>query len=104
MSLKLAASASYLVSTYANPNDPSNIGYPKYNSNALPTTDKYSNFHDGVVTASLPINLVMYVSVSPTVSYVFPLCDDATNEMKGRSKNGQDSSFLYGGLTLDFAF
>jgi len=40
VSLKLAATASYLLSTDAEK-------YPKFDGNALPTTDKFSNFHDG---------------------------------------------------------
>ena len=46
--LKLAGSVSYLLSDDAST-------YPKYNDNAQPTTDKYSNFHDGVISATLPI-------------------------------------------------
>ncbi len=41
MSLKLAASASYLLST-------DEVTYPKFDSNAVATTDKFSNFHDGI--------------------------------------------------------
>ena len=95
--LKLAASGSYLLSDDAST-------YPKYNSNAQPTSDKYSNFHDGVLSATLPIAPVKYLTIAPTISWVFPLCDDAKNEMKGRSKNGQDDNFLYGGISVSFAF
>jgi hypothetical protein len=103
ISLKLSASASYLLSTDANT-------YAKYNSNALPTTDKYSNFHDGTVSASLPIAVYKTLSVAPTISYVFPLCDDAKYEMGGRGLQGvanpsdRNSSYLYGGITLSFTF
>lgn len=95
--LKLAASASYLLSDDA-------TTYPKYNGNAQPTTDKYNNFHDGVLSATLPITPLKYLTIAPTVSWVFPLGDDAKNEMKGRSKNGQDDNYLYGGITVSFAF
>ena len=95
--LKLTASGSYLLSDDAST-------YPKYNSNAQPTTDKYSNFHDGVLSATLPITPLKYLTIAPTISWVFPMCDDAKNEMKGRSKNGQDDNFLYGGITVSFAF
>jgi len=97
VSLKLAASGSYLLSDDAST-------YPKYNGNAQPTTDKYSNFHDGVLSATLPITPMKYLTIAPTVSWVFPLCDDASNEMKGRSKNGQQDNFLYGGINVSFAF
>lgn len=95
--LKLAGSLSYLLSDDAST-------YPKYDDNALPTTDKFSNFHDGVISATLPITPWKYVTIAPTVSWVFPLSDDAKNEMKGRSKNGQQDNFFYGGINLSFAF
>jgi hypothetical protein len=95
--LKLAASGSYLLSDDAST-------YPKYNGNAQPTTEKYSNFHDGVLSATLPIAPMKYLTIAPTVSWVFPLCDDAKNEMKGRSKDGQQDNFLYGGINVTFAF
>ena len=95
--LKLAGSVSYLLSDDAST-------YPKYNDNAQPTTDKYSNFHDGVISATLPITPMKYLTIAPTVSWVFPLGDDAKNEMKGRSKNGQQDNFFYGGINVSFAF
>lgn len=112
VSLKLGASASYLMSEYADATlysvNPSYGGYPKFNDNYQATNDKFSNFHDGVLTASLPINLVKYLTVSPTVSYVFPLSSDAKTEMKARGKKidlaDNDSSYLYGGLTMTLSF
>jgi hypothetical protein len=106
VSLKLAASAGYLLSDDANT-------YAKYDSQALQTTSKFSNFHDGVISASLPIAAAKYITITPTVSYVFPLCDDAKYEMQARSQkvlfggstaSDGDSSYLYGGLTLSFTY
>ena len=79
VSLQLGASASYLLSDDAST-------YPKYNDNYQPTNDKFSNFHDGVLTASLPINVAKYLTVAPTVSYSFPLSNDAKDEIKARGK------------------
>jgi hypothetical protein len=112
VSLKLGASASYLMGEYADATlysvHPSYGGYPKFNDNYQATNDKFSNFHDGVLTASLPINLAKYVTLSPTVSYVFPLSSDAKTEMKARGKKtdlaDNDSSYLYGGLTMTLSF
>ena len=112
VSLKLGASASYLMSEYADATlysvNPSYGGYPKFNDNYQATNDKFSNFHDGVLTVSLPINLAKYLTVSPTVSYVFPLSSDAKTEMKARGKKidlaDNDSSYLYGGLTMTLSF
>jgi hypothetical protein len=103
ISLKLAASASYLLST-------DETTYAKYDSNSLPTTDKYNNFHDGTASVSLPIAVYKTLSVTPTISYVFPLCDDARYEMKAFGKQGvanpsdRNSSYLYGGMTLSYTF
>ncbi|GAB6268197.1 MAG: hypothetical protein STSR0002_09380 [Smithella sp.] len=102
ISLKLAATASYLVST-------DETTYAEYDDNAAPTGDKFSNLHDGTLTVSLPIKATSYITLTPTVSYVFPLSDDAKNEMKGRGLRGvapsdRDSSFLYGGVAVSFAF
>ena len=113
-SLKLAASASYLQSTYADAAlfkiGAGYGGYPKFDGNALATNDKFKNFHDGSVTASLPIKATGSVTITPTVSYIFPLSGDAKDEMKGQGFKGtavpgdRDSSFLVGGLTAIFTF
>jgi hypothetical protein len=102
ISLKLAATASYLLST-------DETTYPKFDDNAAATSDKFSNFHDGNLTVSLPIKATSNITLTPTVSYVFPLSDDAKNEMKGFGLSGKtpadrDSSFIYGGLTLALSF
>jgi hypothetical protein len=102
ISLKLAASASYLLST-------DETTYAKYDSNSVATTDKYNNFHDGTASVSLPIAVYKTLSVTPTVSYVFPLCDDARYEMRAYGKQGdnpsdRNSSYLYGGMTLSYTF
>ena len=112
VSLKLGASASYLLSDYADATqyniNASSGGYPIFNDSYQATNDKFSNFHDGVVTVSLPIRLVKYITVAPTVSYSFPLSGDANNEIKARGKKANpadnDSSFVYGGLTFDILF
>ena len=101
VSLQLGASASYLLSDDAST-------YPQYNDNYQPTGNKFSNFHDGVLTASLPINVAKYLTVAPTVSYSFPLSSDAKDEIKARGKLANladnDSSFVYGGLTVTLSF
>ena len=102
VSLKLAATASYLLST-------DETTYPKFDENALATSEKFSNFHDGNLTVSLPIKATSYITLTPTISYVFPLSDDAKNEMKGFRLSGKtpadrDSSYIYGGLTMTLSF
>ncbi len=102
ISLKLAATASYLLST-------DETTYPKFDGNVAATKDKFNNFHDGNLTISLPIKATSYITLTPTISYVFPLSDDAKNEMKGFGMSGKnptdrDSSFIYGGLTASLSF
>jgi len=113
-SMKLAASASYLLSADDNRVKISDNGIP-YDGNALPR-ERYSNFHDGVVTASLPVKLGMHWTVTPMISYNFPLSGDAKNDMKYRSlqyyggwgptTNFADvqSAFLVGGISVSFGF
>jgi uncharacterized protein (TIGR02001 family) len=95
--LKLSASASYLKSE-------DETTYPEVNDTGVPTGDKFNNFHDGVLSASLPITPMKYVTIAPTVYWIFPLSDDAKNEMKYRSKNGDTDNFLVWGLSMGFAF
>lgn len=101
--LKISALASYLLSTDA-------TTYAEYDSNSLPTADKYNNFHDGTVSVSLPVAVYKTLSITPTLSYVFPLCDEARYEMRARGLQGtaipsdRDSSYLYGGVVLSYAF
>ena len=101
--LKLAAQASYLKSD-------DETTYAEYDSDSLATTDKFNNFHDGVVSLSLPVAVTGNLTITPTVSYVFPLSDDAKYEMRARGLQGaavpsdKDSSYLYGGVTLSLTF
>jgi hypothetical protein len=102
LSLKLAASAGYLMSTDAET-------YPKFNSSAAATTDKFNNFHEGTLSASLPIKVSDRITMTPTLSYIFPLTNDARDEIKGLGLKGtlpseRDSSFVVGGLSLSFSF
>ncbi|MCE5211751.1 MAG: hypothetical protein LLG40_09385 [Deltaproteobacteria bacterium] len=101
--LKLAAQASYLKSD-------DETTYPEFDSDSLATADKFNNLHDGMISASLPVSLTGHLTVTPTVTYVFPLSDDAKYEMKARGLQGsanlseKDGSFLYGGVILSFTF
>jgi hypothetical protein len=103
MSLKLAASAGYLLST-------DEVTYPKFDGNAAATSDKFSNFHDGTLSVSLPIKATDRITITPTLSYILPLTGDAKDEMKGLALQGtaspseRDSSFFVGGILASFSF
>jgi hypothetical protein len=114
VSVKLGATASYLLSTYADAalfNAGTGYGgYPKFDGSALATNDKFNNFHDGTITVSLPIKATGNITVTPTISYIFPLSADARNEMKGQGLKGsvspseRDSAFVVGGIMASFSF
>ena len=113
-SLKVAASAGYLLSTYADAalfNAGAGYGgYPRFDGSSQATDDKFSNFHDGNVTVSIPVKATGNLTITPSISYVFPLSNDAKYEMKGSGLKGvstpgdRDSSFLCGGLAVSFSF
>ncbi len=93
-SLDLSLQGSYLASNdegvYADPSDPG---------------DEYNNFHDGLATIALSIPVNKIVTVAPTLSWSFPLCDDAADDMSaGNADNGGKDNFLYGGISISFAF
>ena len=75
----------------------------QYNSQYLPTNNKYNAFHDGQVSVGLTIPFAKYFSVKPMVAYNFPLSDDAKNRIKGTSlSNNYD--FFWGGVTFAASF
>jgi len=94
--LELSASASYLKSDDKG-------AYPEIN-NGEATDDEFSNFHDGTIAASLRISVSEYITVTPTIAYTFALSGDASDQMEWFSQKGDDDSFVYGGMTLSFAF
>jgi hypothetical protein len=96
-SLNLCASVSYLKSDDADE-------YPEIAGGGVRTGNKFDNFHDGLISASLPISVAKYITVTPSLSYVFPLSDDAGDEMKFRSKTGSDDNYVYGGITASLTF
>jgi hypothetical protein len=60
--------------------------------------DKYSGLQDGLLSASLSIPVSKCFTLSPTVSYAFPLSDKAEKSL------GLTSGEVLGGVVLSFAF
>ncbi|MEI6154669.1 MAG: hypothetical protein WCQ90_11335, partial [Deltaproteobacteria bacterium] len=114
VSLKLFGSGSYLYSTYADATlfaeGAGYGGYPKFDQDANVTDEKFNDFHEGVLTVSLPIKATEKITVTPLVTYLFPLSGAAGNEMKGQGLKGaalnkdKDNTFIVVGLTVSFAF
>ncbi|MCX7635432.1 MAG: hypothetical protein N2Z74_06765, partial [Syntrophales bacterium] len=108
VSLNLAATGSYLISQ-----DDARLKINDDGTDVKPDgtkNDRYNNFHDMVLAASLPIKVTNYLTVTPQISYIFPLCGDARNDMRSRSMQmdtpfaDRQSSYLVGGLNVTFGF
>jgi len=71
------------------------------------TGDKYRDFHDGQLSASLTIPIDKYFTLTPMIAYSLPLSGNADdlitsyNDGLGYSDN---SDYFYGGVTLSIAF
>lgn len=75
----------------------------KYNSQFLPTNDKYNALHDGQISLGLTIPFGKYFAVKPMLAYSLALSDDAKNRIKGTSlSNNHD--YLFGGISLTASF
>lgn len=97
LALDLSATVSYLAST-------DKTEYPEVDGDGFETGDKYNNFHDGTLTVALPVKVSENFTITPTVSYTFPLCSDARREMKYKSMTGEDANFVYGGVIFAYSF
>lgn len=93
ITLDLGAQASYLVAdeaaTYADPDN---------------ANDAYSDFHDGVLSVGFTVPVNKSITVTPKLSYTFPLSNDAKDLMKASSKDGNDDDFIYGGVAVSMTF
>jgi hypothetical protein len=102
--LTLAASGSYLISQDDNRLKINSDGTDRKADGSR--NDRYNNFHDAVVSLNLPIKPVSYLTITPQISYVFPMCDDAKYDMKFRSMQqdttfvDRQNSYLVGGVSV----
>ena len=94
---RLSASAGYL-----HTNDEGS--YPKLDKYGDETGHAFKNFLDGKLKADLPYNLSENVTITPTLSYTFPLTSEAKHLIKYMSMTGKEYSFLYGGLIVTYSF
>jgi hypothetical protein len=97
LNLDLGAQVGYLEADEAST-------YGEVISGAESETEAYSALHDGTLSASMSFPVNEYISVTPSLTYVFPLSSEASDLMELRSKNGTDDSFLYGGVSFSMAF
>jgi hypothetical protein len=72
--------------------------------------DRYNNFHDALVALNLPIKATSYLTITPQLSYVFPMGDDAKYDMRTRSMQqdtafaDRQSSYVVGGVSVAMSF
>lgn len=105
VSLKLTVTTAYMIGE-----DAGNPQEVRYDADADATTEKYSNFLDGTATITLPVQIYDGLTLTPTVTYAFPLCRDAAQFMKGNgmaqtaAPNDRQSSYLFGGLVASWRF
>lgn len=64
----------------------------------------YSDFHDGVISASMTFDVAQYVSVTPMLSYSFPLSSEADDLLEDSNDGFADEDIFYGGVNVSFAF
>jgi len=71
------------------------------------SSEKYSAFHDGVLSAALTIPVGQYLTVSPQLSWSFPLSSKAKDRLEADNLallGEEKSSFFFGGIATTFAF
>jgi hypothetical protein len=68
------------------------------------STDKYRDFHNGLVSIGLTIPLDKYVTISPTIAYSFPLTNEADDNIADTNGFSNDSDYFCGGVTVSLAF
>lgn len=94
LNLDLGATASY-------------ISYDSGEVTVPNTNDTYSGFHDGVLSASVTVPVVKYISLTPSISYSFALSSDAKDVLKDMNYNTigkAKSDAFFGGVTASFSF
>ena len=61
----------------------------------------YSEFHDGLISASITLPVGEYISITPAVSYSFALTSDSEMDM---ADINNDSDHFFGGVTCSISF
>lgn len=75
----------------------------EYNSDLSATNERFSGFHDGLVSVGLNIPFWKYFTVTPSIAYAFPLSHQADNEIQALSLD-EKANHVFGGVTLSIAF
>jgi uncharacterized protein (TIGR02001 family) len=65
--------------------------------------EKFTGLYTSQLTAALTIPILKYLALIPSVTYSFPLSNDAEDAVKAISYDG-DTSIVFGGAALSFTF
>jgi len=95
ITLDLGASFAYYISD--------NDSIVDYDHNGDPTTSRFKNFQNGLLSVGMTIPFAKDFSVAPMIAYSFPLGGAADKMLKGTSLSN-DASHFFGGVTLSMAF
>jgi hypothetical protein len=95
ITLDMAASVAYQIS------DTDKI--VKYDSQGMPTNEKYRALHDGLISVGLTLPFGKYFALKPMIGYSLALSDEAKRRVKGISLSGKENFFL-GGVSLTATF
>jgi hypothetical protein len=63
----------------------------------------YSELHSGQVLTALHIPAGKYFTITPKVGVAFPLTDDASDNIRAVSVDGEETH-VFGGVNITFAF
>lgn len=100
LSLDLGAQIGYLAAEDSD----SYSEVTEVNNTWVSTGEAYREFHDGKLSASMTFPLGDYFSLTPELYYSFPLSSKAKDLIESLSVTGDDSDFVYGGVTLSMSF
>ncbi|KPJ99423.1 MAG: hypothetical protein AMJ60_05080 [Desulfobacterales bacterium SG8_35] len=70
----------------------------------LDDNEDYDAFHNGLLSASMSFPVGKYMAITPEIYWSFALSSDAEDYISDASVNGDDDSFVYGGVTASFSF
>ncbi|KPJ97321.1 MAG: hypothetical protein AMJ60_11775 [Desulfobacterales bacterium SG8_35] len=70
----------------------------------LDDDDGYDAFHNGVLSASMSFPIGNYFAITPEIYWSFALSSDAEDYIADASVDGDDDSFVYGGVSASFSF
>ena len=69
----------------------------------LDDNDGYSEFHDGLLSASMSFPIGEYLAITPQIYWSFALSSDAQDYIAAYSVSNDDS-YVYGGVSASFSF